>query len=360
MGIKMLLQVAENGISYCGTLCASIMMGMVLVFLLQLLVWTYIWVIHPTMIHSRALWRYCQGTGTWSDVTRLQGHRPFIPTWKGPGTGTPWTAQYVQREVRGRGPNQRPFDLLVADGVAVAGLRHGTIRGRTHRHGFLCQCGEVRASSHRYFCHHIETANCAVHLCAQDPCTAPEAAQVHIRASATVPQDREVDLQELAGRGPCGDAVRWLHGSAEVFGADASKGVSVSAALYGAGVAGAAGARGPGPGGACHGPKHDDSETESEADLDPPGFHCQADQVALDTYGKVVPLAVEPCRDVARGSPVPLLQVDRAGSCMDGFPTGIRASTLVNIIGRFTTGLCWAELVRYKDASMLWPLQKGG
>ena len=70
----MLLQVAENGISYCGTLCACIglagkwsywlMTGMVLVFLLQLLVWTYTWVIHPTMIHSRALWRYCQGTGT--------------------------------------------------------------------------------------------------------------------------------------------------------------------------------------------------------------------------------------------------------------------------------------------------------
>ena len=142
MGIKMLLQVAENGISYCGTLCASIMMGMVLVFLLQLLVWTYIWVIHPTMIHSRALWRYCQGTGTWSDVTRLQGHRPFIPTWKGPGTGTPWTAQYVQREVRGRGPNQRPFDLLVADGVAVARLRHGTIRGRTNRFSLPMRRGQ--------------------------------------------------------------------------------------------------------------------------------------------------------------------------------------------------------------------------
>ena len=157
MWVRMLLQVAENGISYCGTLCASIglaarwsywlLTGMVLVFLLQLLVWTSTWVIHPTWIHSRALWRYCQGTGTWSDVTRLQGQRPFIPVWKGPGTGTPWSALYIQREVRGRGPNQKPFDLLVADGAAVTRLRHGTIRGRTNRHGFLCQCEEVRASS---------------------------------------------------------------------------------------------------------------------------------------------------------------------------------------------------------------------
>ena len=95
MWVRMLLQVAENGISYCGTLCASIglaarwsywlLTGMVLVFLLQLLVWTYTWVIHPTWIHSRALWRYCQGTGTWSDVTRLQGQRPFIPVWERAG-----------------------------------------------------------------------------------------------------------------------------------------------------------------------------------------------------------------------------------------------------------------------------------
>ena len=120
---NMLLQVAENGLHYCGTLCASIglaarwsyrlLIGVVLVFLLELLVWTYTWVIHPARVHSRALPRYCRGTGTWSDVTRLQGHRPFIPVSKGPGTHTPWTAQYVQGEVRSRGPNRCPVDLLV-------------------------------------------------------------------------------------------------------------------------------------------------------------------------------------------------------------------------------------------------------
>ena len=70
MWVRMLLQVAENGISYCGTLCASIglaarwsywlLTGMVLVFLLQLLVWTYTW-------------------GHSSDLDSLQGPLAILP-----------------------------------------------------------------------------------------------------------------------------------------------------------------------------------------------------------------------------------------------------------------------------------------
>ena len=77
----------------------------------------------------------------------------------------------------------------------------------------------------------------------------------------------------------------------------------------------------PERGAGYQGQKHEDSETESEAELGPAGLHCQADQVALDNYGKVVPLAAGPCRDVARGCPVVLLQADRSNSCLDGLPT---------------------------------------
>lgn len=119
--LSMLFQAAENGLYYCGTLCASIglaarwsywlVTGTVVVFLVQLAAWTFTWVIHPMLTHSRALWRYCRGTGTWNDVACLQGRKPFLPTWKGPHTGRPWTAQYVQKEVRGRGAGQKPYDL---------------------------------------------------------------------------------------------------------------------------------------------------------------------------------------------------------------------------------------------------------
>ena len=333
--VDLILQVAENGLHYCGTLCASIglaakwsywlLTGVVIVFLLQLLVWTYTWVVHPAWVHSRALWRYCQGTGTWSDVTRLQGQRPYIPMWKGPGTSTPWTAQYVQREVRGRGLNQRPLDLLVADGVAVARLRHDTIRGRTNRHGFVCVCNEVRASSHRYFRHHLEAANCAIHLCSQDPCTAPEAAQVHIKASSVIPQDREIDLQDLAGRGPWGRCAVLTSFCGGLWCGCCRKSLVRCAKIWCWCVSCRRRPRRvsrPG-GGPEHGQsdRHDDSETESEAEVGPADQPCQADQIAIDSNGKVTSLAMEPCRDIARGQPVCLLSADKASSCLDGLPT---------------------------------------
>ena len=333
--VDLILQVAENGLHYCGTLCASIglaakwsywlLTGVVIVFLLQLLVWTYTWVVHPAWVHSRALWRYCQGTGTWSDVTRLQGQRPYIPMWKGPGTSTPWTAQYVQREVRGRGLNQRPLDLLVADGVAVARLRHDTIRGRTNRHGFVCVCNEVRASSHRYFRHHLEAANCAIHLCSQDPCTAPEAAQVHIKASSVIPQDWEIDLQDLAGRGPWGRCAVLTSFCGGLWCGCCRKSLVRCAKIWCWCISCRRRPRRvsrPG-GGPEHGQsdRHDDSETESEAEVGPADQPCQADQIAVDSNGKVTSLAMEPCRDIARGQPVCLLSADKASSCLDGLPT---------------------------------------
>ena len=71
LGLKFLFQAAESGFAYCGTLCASLglaakwtywlVTGVVVVFLLQLLVWTYTWVVYPAVVHSRALWRYCRG-----------------------------------------------------------------------------------------------------------------------------------------------------------------------------------------------------------------------------------------------------------------------------------------------------------
>ena len=72
----------------------------------------------------------------------------------------PWLA--CKTGAGGRGDLQLPYDLLVTDGIAVARLRHGAIRGRTNRHGFLCQCDVVRGASHRYWRHALERARCAV------------------------------------------------------------------------------------------------------------------------------------------------------------------------------------------------------
>ena len=83
-----------------------------------------------------------------------------------------------------------------------------------------------------------------------------------------------------------------------------------------------------GPSGSSSGlPKHDDSETESEAEG---GAHCQADQVAFHSGGKHMPLSATPCRDVACGT-VKLLTSDANRS---------NKEELVQEEGQYSFGAC--------------------
>ena len=82
---------------------------------------------------------------------RCRGISVFRPKWVGPKGQSAWSAEFVQQEVRGRGENRDPFDLLVTDGVAITRLRHGTLRGRTNRNGYRLNGGTVHGASHRYF-----------------------------------------------------------------------------------------------------------------------------------------------------------------------------------------------------------------
>ena len=326
--------------AYCGPLCSSIgfaarwmywlLVGIVGVFLIQLGIWTYTWVIFPILVHIRALFRYFRGEAPWSEVSRLLGERPFRPNWKGPCAGEPWTVAYVQTEVRGRGANRLPFDLLVTDGTAIARLRHGTIRGRTNRHGFVCACDEVK-SSHRYFRNLLEAAECRVHLCAQQPCTAEDEQAVHVGTSAVISQAQEVDLQDLAGRGPWARCAILTWFCSCLWCTCFSRAIRKIASCCRGCLSRVCCLRSPRrasrPGTGNPTPRHDDSETESEADE---GNPCQADQVGMD-FGSsgVKPLASEPCRDLSRGSPEPLLKADEVVSCQDGLQKGSDGSCLV-------------------------------
>lgn len=101
-------------------------------------------------------------------------------------------------------------DLLVTDGVAIARLRHGTLRGRTNRFGFKTECETVRSASHWYFRHQLESYNCRVHLCAGTPCRQPDLDCLHVTSSALIPHEADLDLQDAVGRGPVArcDAIR--------------------------------------------------------------------------------------------------------------------------------------------------------
>lgn len=189
------------------------MVGVVAVFLLQLGVWTVTWILLPLAQHSYALVQYLRGRAPWHEVASLHGLSTFRPSW----VGIEWTSGYIQQDVRGRGEAREPHDLLVTDGLAVARLRHGTLRGRTNRHGFKCACTGVHSSSHRYFRNQLESAGCTVHLCSEDPCGAPEEEGWHVMASAVIPRSQAYDLQEAAGKGPWGRCLTWrlVSGGAE-------------------------------------------------------------------------------------------------------------------------------------------------
>ena len=235
--------------------------------------------------------------------------------------GYTWTAQYVQQQVRARSENREPLDLLVSDGAAVARLRHGALRGRTNRHGYLAVCTEVHSSSHRYWRNQLEVASCRVHLCSASPCTAPEVADVHAPLSAVVARTVEVDLREAAGKGPM--ARCW---TVTTFWSCITCRLLSWACCFGCRVCrrrGSVGCRrrasrpgGPGPQAQRH--LHVDSETESEGGED--DYPCQADQIALaavDNQAQSEPLCLGPCKDAARKTPIKLLQPDEAVSCRD-------------------------------------------
>lgn len=196
-------EIFVQGIAWCGTLCNFVgiaaswsywlMVGVVAVFLLQLGVWTVTWILLPLAQHSYALVQYLRGRAPWHEVASLHGLSTFRPSWVGPRAGIEWTSGYIQQDVRGRGEAREPHDLLVTDGLAVARLRHGTLRGRTNRHGFKCACAGVHSSSHRYFRNQLESAGCTVHLCAEDPCGAPDEEGWHVMASAVIPRTQAYD-----------------------------------------------------------------------------------------------------------------------------------------------------------------------
>lgn len=320
-------KLAENGIMWCGTLCASVsiaakwsywlLVAVVLVFCLQLLLWTICWVILPCMRHLIALYRYLMGRGAWHEVVNLHGVSTFRPRWYGPKGQHEWTAEYIQQQVRGRGESREPHDLLVTDGVAIARIRHGTLRGRTNRHGYRLQGADIHSASHRYYRNILEAAGLDLHLCACDPCSNQEEDVHHVLASAIIPRAMELDLQETAGKGPVGRCIM----ATKFWGCKCAPCTSLFKALKSLIICCCCCCK-------CRKktrpaastlesktdpqtPRHEHSETESEAEGYEP---CQADHVTHVVQGKHTPLCMGPCRDVAQGEPVRLLDSDATKS----------------------------------------------
>eukprot|EP00438_Fugacium_kawagutii_P005313 Skav210287 [mRNA] locus=scaffold475:3020:13981:- [translate_table: standard] len=324
LSLRMISDAASTSLHYCGTLCASIglaarwsywlAVATVALFMLQLFVWTCNWVLIPLGRHGFAFWRYLCGHGQWYELAQIHGMRVFRPKWIGPRGREDWSAGYVQQDVRGRGDGREPYDLLVTDGVAIARLRHGTLRGRTNRFGFRADCDSVHASSHRYYRNQLEGMECRVHLCSQQPCGQPDDDCLHAVASAVIPRHVDFDLQDAAGKGPfarCASAA-WLcgHSTLGVFGNMWKSAKKCVACVLCSGCLCKRKAKPrnrAAPGSGTSTPRHENSETESEAEDD---LCCQAESVAYLIGGKATPLSLVPCKDAARGDKIKLWPSD--------------------------------------------------
>ena len=140
-----------------------------------------------------------------------------------------------------------------------------------------------------------------MHLCSSDPCSSPEAAELHVQASSVVPQSVDVDLNELAGRGP---VCRAFNASKFVAlqGVVGMWGTYMACSRWLASWCCCCGSkpprRGPRPGSEEERtPRHDLSETESEEEDNP----FQADVVAWKEGAQTKRLSKERCKDTACG-----------------------------------------------------------
>ena len=248
-------------------------------------------------------------------MAHLHGISVYRPRWTGPKGQDAWTAEYVQQGVRGRGHNREPHDLLITDGVAIARLRHGTLRGRTTRNGYKLQGTAIHSASHRYLRNQLDAYNLELHLCACDPCGLDDDDCLHVGASSIIPRTTELDLQETAGRGPFGRCAvaTWFWGCrCAPFTAVWRFGKSIHRCM----CRGGCGDRRERARRGAHGeapptPKHDDSETETEGEDE---LTCQADRVSYVNNGQTIPLSEQPCRDLVSGDLVRLMDADATRS----------------------------------------------
>jgi hypothetical protein len=145
-------------------------------------------------------WYMC-GDNTWADVKAAQGEPVTRISWVGPEHRQQWDTQYISTNVRGRGVDRKPCDLLISLNQHVARIRHGDVKGRTTRHGFnLENCAaEVFQCSNRALRTELEAHGCRIHLCATYPCTAIRADNfLHVHTSATIPRGLVLDCSDIA------------------------------------------------------------------------------------------------------------------------------------------------------------------
>ena len=160
-----LWKIYEAGRDHCGGFCHTLEFifawGPMLLYVLWLLPTAFLWLFLVRFWNSycfafgKAMWQlflFAAGKRDWADVRRATGEKIFRPGWTGPGGHTPFSHDYITNDVKGRGKNQLPKDLLISvviDGYEeIARLRHSGLKtSKPSARGFTAKCDSVISCS---------------------------------------------------------------------------------------------------------------------------------------------------------------------------------------------------------------------
>ena len=262
--------------------------------------WTVTQLLSTSVQCARVLRRFWDGGASLADVRASFDGAVFLPSWYGPQAAAPFSNDYVQSELKGRGEQRKLNHVLVHVDGMVARLSRRTPKGRTNPHGHTFRYDAIEACSHRRLRSRLSPGGGDIHLCAASPCTAPDAAGVHCGCYAMAPAAAHVDVCDMARAGPFSRWARCLGWCAYGF------------ALRITQAAGSCCCQGACPRRRCAGPRgsRPSPDIAASSDSEPDGDSCGAELVAYrDTKG-VVALAPAGCRDVASGESVALLVED--------------------------------------------------
>ncbi|CAE8721383.1 unnamed protein product [Polarella glacialis] len=199
--------------------------------------------------------------------------------WHGPRAALPWSADYMRLDVKARGGQRLPRDLLIAHFVSenrdqVARLRHDTLKDDRK-----------------------------VHLCASDPCADEGCCQVHsFVSSASIPGTHSAQAKRLANGNVLSRCFYLTHiltwAGGVVAGSWHRRSCRRRKSMPLRPV--------PGQPAAQSRSRDPDSETESEEGM----TSCEADLIAMSISGETVLLSPEVCRERATSALTPLLMED--------------------------------------------------
>ena len=314
-----LWKIYEAGRDYCGGFCYTVEFIVawrpMFLYILWLLPTAFLWLflVHFWNNYCFAfgkamgqLFLFAAGKRDWADVRRATGEKIFRPRWTGPGGHTPFSHDFITTDIKGRGQNQLPKDLLISVTIngyeEIARLRHSGLKtSKPSARGFTAKCDSTVAFSSKKLRDRLETSGFKIHLCAVALCPLAAANPlnaVHATKYASVPREIELEVKDLSQLDPffrmlnmctcCFGSVLYWFCRKSTYGCRAA---FRCCRLY-----------------CCYSKRQVDPE-DSQSEVEE-GDQCQAESVALKFPSFTQSLVCTPCLSPSVGEPQSLLDID--------------------------------------------------